>query len=173
MLMRLNEDRFKLPDGISRPLRATTWAVLALFLALGSGGCATLTLATLGTLAGTAGSAISTGKEVYGLGKLDAAEMARFDQAIAATHQAADDLGLTYRPDSKAHQKDPSIVDLPFADDKKAGVKVRIERRAEHLVRIRVDVGWFGSEVTAHLFLTRIRAHLPSSGQEALKSSED
>jgi hypothetical protein len=173
MMMRPNEDRPERSERISRPLRAMAWAILAMSLAAGSSGCATLTLATLGTLAGSAGSAISTGKEVYGLGKLDAAEMVRLDQAITATHQAADDLGLTFNPDPKAHQKDPSIVELPFADDKGAAVKVRIERRAERLVRIRVDVGWFGSEVTAHLFLTRMRAHLPKSGEEMLKSNQD
>jgi hypothetical protein len=173
MMMRRNGDCPERSDGISPPLKAIAWAILAISLAAGSSGCATLGLATLGTLAGAAGSAISTGKEVYGLGKLDAAEMARLDQALVATHQAADDLGLTFKPDPKAHQKDPSIVDLPFADDKGACVKVRIERRAERLVRIRVDVGWFGSEVTAHLFLTRMRAHLPPSGQESPKSNQD
>lgn len=146
---------------------------MVLALAFGTGGCATLTLATLGTIAGTAGSAISTGQEVYGLGKLDAAEMARLDQAVAASHQAADDLGLTFKPDPKAHQKDASIIELPFVDDKGSRVMVRLERRAERLVRIRVDVGLFGSEVTAHLFLTRIRAHLPPSGEKLLKSSQD
>jgi hypothetical protein len=173
MMMRPNRARPERSDGMSRAIMATLWAILAVSVAAGTGGCATLTLATLGTLAGAAGSAISTGREVYGLGKLDAAEMARLDQALVATHQAADDLGLTFKPDPKAHQKDPSIVELPFVDDKGASVKVRIERRAERLVRIRVDVGWFGSEVTAHLFLTRMRTHLPPSGQESPKSSQD
>lgn len=134
---------------------------LAVTLGYFSSGCATLTLATLGALAGTAGSAISTGKEVYGLGKLDAAEMARLDQAVAATHQAADDLGLQFKPNSNAHQKDPSIVKLPFTDDKASWVTVTIERRAERLMRVRIDIGFFGSEVTARLFLARLRAHLP------------
>lgn len=137
---------------------------LGLALAFSSSGCATLTLATLGTIAGTAGSAISTGKEVYGLGKLDAAEMARLDQTVAATHQAADDLGLQFKPDPKARPKDPSIVELPFTDDKGSHVKVTVERRAERLVRVRVDVGFFGSEVTARLFLARLRTRLPGDG---------
>jgi hypothetical protein len=140
------------------------YVALGMALALSGSGCATLTLATLGTIAGTAGSAISTGKEVYGLGKLDAAEMARLDQMVAAANLAAADLGLQFKPNPKARQKDPTFVELPFADDKGARVKVTLERRAERLVRIRVDVGFFGSEVTARLFLARLRSHLPGGG---------
>lgn len=128
---------------------------------LSTGGCATLTLATLGTIAGSAGSAISTGRDVYELGKLDAAEMAQFDQAVLAAQQAADDLGLQFEPYPNQPGKDSSVMLLPFVDQKGSKLKVRLERRAERLVLIRVDVGWFGSEVTAHLFLTRLRAHLP------------
>lgn len=145
----------------TRSLRTLGWIVVGLTLAFLNGGCATLTLATLGSILGSAGSAVSAGQEVYNLGKLDAAEMARLDQAVLATHQAADDLTLQFKPDPKAHQKDPAIVELPFIDDKKDKIHVRLERRAERLVWIRIDVGWFGSEVTAHLFLSRLRAHLP------------
>lgn len=142
-------------------LRMLGWIVIGLAMVFTNTGCATLTLATLGSILGTAGSAASAGQEVYNLGKLDAAEMARFDQAVLATHQAADDLTLQFKPNPKSHQKDPAVVELPFTDDKKDKINVRIERRAERLVWIRIDVGWFGSEVTAHLFLTRLRAHLP------------
>lgn len=135
--------------------------VIGLAMACTNTGCATLTLATLGSILGTAGSAASAGADVYNLGKLDAAEMARLDQTVLAVHEAADDLTLRFNPDPKAHQKDPAIIELPFIDDKKDKVSVRLERRAERLVWIRIDVGWFGSEVTAHLLLTRIRAHLP------------
>jgi hypothetical protein len=141
--------------------RASVWVIFAIAMMFSTGGCAALTLATLGTIAGSAGSAISTGREVYELGKLDAAEMARFDQAVLAAQQAADDLGLQFKPYPKGKPSDQSIMVLPFVDERGSRVKVRLERRAERLVLIRVDVGWFGSEVTAHLFLTRLRSHLP------------
>jgi hypothetical protein len=141
--------------------RLIAWITSPMLIALSGGGCASLTLATLGTLAGAAGSAVSTGHEVYSLGKLDAAELARLDQAVLATHQAADELGLTFKPNPREHQKDSSIVQLPFVDDKGSRLTVRIDRRAEQFVLVRVDVGWFGSQVTAELFLTRLRAHLP------------
>ena len=71
--------------------------VVALGAALcgAGGGCAALPLATLGILAEFTASAVSTGKDVYRLGKLDTAEMARDDQVIAATLLAAQELHLT------------------------------------------------------------------------------
>ena len=152
--------------------RVSAWIVLGFAMIYSAGGCAALPLAALGTLAGSAGSAISTGREVYELGKLDAAEMVRFDQAVLAAQQAADDLGLQFKPFPTSTGKDQSIMILPFQDEKGSRVKVRLERRAERLVLVRVDVGWFGSEVTAHLFLTRIRAHLPHP-PETRRGSED
>lgn len=149
------------------------WIVIGLALCFTNTGCATLTLATLGSILGTAGSAASAGADVYNLGKLDAAEMARLDQVMLATHQAADDLTLQFKPDPKAKQKDPAIVEMPFIDDKKDKINVRLERRAERLVWIRIDVGWFGSEVTAHLFLERLRAHLPKEARPRSKESND
>jgi hypothetical protein len=116
----------------------------------------------LGTLVSSAGSAVSAGRDVYGLGKLDAAEMARFDQTVLAAQQAADDLGLRFKPLSpKPPPKDSSVMVLPFFDDKGSRVNVRVERRAVRMVLVRIDVGLFGSEVTAHLMLSRLRAHLP------------
>jgi hypothetical protein len=124
-------------------------------------GCdAGLSLATLGSIAGAAGSAYTTGKAVFALGKLDSAEMATLDETAIAARAAAADLGLVFQRDCKP-QKDPTIVELPWSDDKEAKINIRIERRAPHLVRVRIDVGLFGSEVTARLVLTRLRAHLP------------
>jgi hypothetical protein len=132
------------------------WAALAGT----SGSCTGLTLATVGTVAGAVGSAFATGNDIYQLGKIDTAEMARYDQALSATRAAAADLHLA----TKLDRQDPDgTSDLSFEDDKGAPVGVHVEPRAETLVRIRVDVGFFGSEPTARLFLGRLRTHLPTA----------
>lgn len=122
-------------------------------------GCAALPLASLGTLSGIAFSAVSTGKDVYQLGKLDSAEMATMDEALQAARDAGADLGLQMKLDTLA----ADVGQLKFADDKNAGISVRIEQRSSMLVRTRIDVGIFGSEVTARLFLRRMRMHLPQT----------
>jgi hypothetical protein len=48
----------------------------------------------------------------------------------------------------------------PHADEIQ-NAAVKIEQRTQRLCRIRVDVGWFGSDPTAKLFMDRIRTHLP------------
>jgi hypothetical protein len=135
----------------------TSLLALLCMLMLGSGGCAAIPLATLGTVAGISTSAVSTGREIFTLGKLDTAEMADYPDAVAATRLAAADLWL--KPKGPEKLKDGS-ADLTFVDEKGATVEVEVQRRTEMLVRIRVSVGLFGSEVTARLFLTRLELHL-------------
>ena len=96
----------------------------------------------------------------HGMGKFDTAEMAGFAQAVAAARAA--DLSLRPQPRRPyCSRLDPTAVELIYLDDKRARLTVRLDRRSARLVRIRIDVGLFGSEVTARLFLTRLRAHLP------------
>jgi hypothetical protein len=134
-------------------------AVLCLMLiGWAGGGCAAIPLATLGTVAGISTSALSTGREIFTLGKLDTAEMAGYPEAVVAARRAAAELYL--RPKGAEKLKDWT-AELLFADEKGAKVEVDVERRTEMLVRIRIDVGLFGSEVTARLFLARLRLYLP------------
>lgn len=149
------------PAGTSRRLRRLTrlWAAPGLILlATHCAGCAALPVATLGTLLGVTASAVSTGTEIYQLGKLDTAEIAALGHAAEASRCAAADLCLHPR---REQWDKGQVVRLVFADSKHARIKVRLERRTARLVRVRVDVGWFGSEATARLFLGRLRARLP------------
>jgi len=133
-------------------------AVLCILLVSAGGGCAAIPLATLGTVAGISTSAVSTGREIFTLGKLDTAEMAGYPETLVAARSAAAELYLTPKGKEKL---EPWQAELVFVDEKGATVEADIERRSEMLVRIRVDVGLFGSEVTARLFLTRLRLYLP------------
>jgi hypothetical protein len=128
-----------------------------------AGGCAAVPVATLGTLLGVGASAVSAGNDVFQLGKLDTAEMAAFDRAVAAARRAADDLSMRHRNTDPRRGR---AVRLTFEDARGAALSVRVEPRTATLVRIRIDVGWFGSETTARLFLERMRVHLPRRPEE-------
>jgi hypothetical protein len=125
--------------------------------AASTGGCATATVASAGAMVGLAASAVSTGADVYRLGKLDAADEARFDDWITAVRAAADDLHLKVMKESRNNEKGEWRCTL--ADDRKAKIKVFVQRRTKTLCRTRIDVGWFGSEPTARLILARVRVH--------------
>lgn len=133
-------------------------------------GCAGLTLATIGSIAGATATAAQAGEEVYTLGKLDSAETANLEAVARAVHQAGDDLSLRLDPD--IHQsRDPGVEYFRFLDERNTAFTVRLTALTKSMVEIRIDVGVFGSEVTAHLFLSRIRAHLPRSRQSDTRPS--
>lgn len=150
--------------------RSRLFGILFTALALGAGGCAAIPVAAVGTLAGAGASAVSTGNDIVRLGKLDTAEMASFDQVVSAARLGASDLCLRDEPDE---QRDHGVLRLHFVDDKGAGVKVDVEARTARLVRIRIDVGWFGSQQVARLLLARLRARLPRAQPTAGTPADD
>jgi hypothetical protein len=154
---------------ISGHIRLQFGALPLLLLPLTCGGCVGVTAATLGTVIGAAGSAVGTGADIYGLGKLKTAQMASLADTVAATQAAARDLHLKLKCERK--EKDQT-THLEFCDDKCAKLEVRIEPRTPSLVHIRIDVGLFGSEPTARLFLARLRTHLPHDVSPVPKADE-
>jgi len=143
---------------VSRLICLGAQAVLCIVLVGAGGGCEAIPLATIGTVAGISTSAVSTGREIFTLGKLDTAEIAGYPEALVAARQAAAELALEPKGPEKLKEWK---AELEFLDEKGATVGVTVERRTEKLVRIRISVGLFGSEVTARLFLTRLRVFLP------------
>jgi hypothetical protein len=131
-------------------------------------GCATAAVATAGTMAGIAASAISTGSDVYRLGKLDSADEVRYAQWITATRQATDDLGFTIELENDNGKGNWRCT---IADDRKSRIRIYIDRRTETLCRTRIDVGIFGSEPTARLLLARIRDNAPMPPPKAHRRS--
>jgi len=131
-----------------------------------AGGCITATLATVGTLFGLAGTAASTGADVYYLGKLDFAVMAGQDQTREAVRRAADDLSLHLLSDQLT---DPCQYEwtLKFDDDHRSAIGVTVGQRSDTLSVVRVDVGAFGNQTVAKLFAYRIRQHLPRTASNA------
>jgi hypothetical protein len=100
------------------PRRACRIVLSVVFATHAGGGCAALPLATLGTVAGFAATAVSTGRDVCKGGKLDTAEMAGFDDAVWAARRAAADLDLP--PEKDQRHKAGTVADLTFADDRAA-----------------------------------------------------
>ena len=120
-----------------------------------AGGCTTAAVASAGTMVGFAASAVSTGADVYRLGKLDSADEARFDEWIVAVRAAAADLHLKVEKESRNNEKGEWRCTL--LDERRAKIKVIVQRRTATLCRTRIDVGWFGSEPTARLLLAHVR----------------
>ncbi len=148
----------RFPNGVSvrRPLLI---GLSAGFL-LACGGCALIPLATLGTIFGIAGTAVSTAPEVYSAGKLDAAFRADDGDCRRAVRLAAGDLGLRIVRDRKmrgCRQR----WEFELQDDRKSEIDITVERRSAMLCWCGVDVGIFGSEPTAKLVMRIIQSHLP------------
>jgi hypothetical protein len=128
-----------------------------LSLAVVCGGCAEATIAGVGAVAGLAATGVSTGADVYRMGKLDAVDMISLDDQIAAVQSAARDLRLTLQK-QELYNTDHGRWRCTISDDRDTRFRVYLERRTARLCRSRIDVGIFGSESTARLFLARMRA---------------
>jgi hypothetical protein len=135
--------------------RALPVLILSLLLC---NGCALIPLSALGSIVALGNSSVSQGRESYFWGKLHTAEFSRFDLARSAVKTTADELGMRARWPEKISG---NRSEMAFVDDDGSQLGIRIDRRADQLVVIRLDVGWFGSEVTDRLFLARLRSHLP------------
>jgi hypothetical protein len=141
----------------SRRLLSILLGVTILF---GCGGCEIITLATVSTVLDIAGTAITSGPEVFSMGKLDTALMADYGEIQKAVRRAAGELHLhLVRDRQKSKTKD--IWDFQLQDDLKAKIEVTVERRSPMLCKLQVNVGLFGSEPTARLIMHRIESHLP------------
>lgn len=123
---------------------------------ISAGGCTTAAVATAGTVAGIAASAVSTGADAYRMGKLDSADQVRFEQWIASARAAAVDLDLNV---VKWTDNGKGEWWCTLADERRSMIGISIERRTAALCRTRIDVGLFGSEPTARLILNRMRFH--------------
>jgi hypothetical protein len=145
--------------------------VLCAALAFCAGGCATAGIAAAGTAAGIA-SAISTGGDVYRLGKLDSADEIPYDQWIAACRSAAATLHYTVIKES---DKGKGVWVCILRDARRSRVDLTVDRRTESFCLTRIDVGVFGSEPTARLILATIRrrAGIATATQPATHSSDE
>ena len=158
------ESRFSRLKGI----RLVSSAALArgiacIVFAYFAGGCATLTLTTVGTIVGSVADPV---QGFFSAGKLHSAEMVDFRTAVAAARQAANDLGMRPVEVPRSRQgKDPTVLELWFVDDKCHRLTVKLERRARSLALVDINVGFFGSNPVAHLYLDRLRKHLPQEAQ--------
>ena len=142
-------------------LRSACLLVISLLL-LAEGGCVIAPVVAAGAVVGAASSAVSTGNDVYRLGKLDTAVMANYDDSREAVREMAANLRLHIVGDAQ-EGKHKEIWNFQLVDDHKETVDVQIQQRSGMLCLIRVDVGWFGSQPTADLMMHAIRTHLPAA----------
>ena len=128
--------------------------ILSLFLIICTNGCAYL------DLAGAAAPVVSTGLDLFKLGKLDASVMANFNDCCNAANAGASDLGLRAVRQYKGG-KTVQVWETTYEDETNYKSTIRVVRRTARLSQCRIDVGLFGSETTARLLMDRIRQHLP------------
>jgi len=133
-------------------------------LALLATGCAEATIAGVGAMAGLAATGVSTGADVYRMGKLDAVDMVAFDDQIAAVRKAADELKLTIDK-QELYDEATGRWRAIIADDRDSRFRVYLERRTANMCRTRIDVGMFGSESTARLFMARVRGEISGTAR--------
>ncbi len=120
----------------------------------GAGGCAEATLATAGAFVGMAAAGISTGADVYRMGKLDSVDLCEFDDLKPAVYTAAKQLNLTVVSETMMGYEQCKIK---LIDDRGTTMRVSIQSNTKRLCATRIDVGIFGSEPTARLLLARVR----------------
>ncbi len=129
-------------------------------------GCAPLAIGSVGSLAGLTTTAVSAGGGAFRLGKLHASEMMPDEAVKHAVRHAADELDLRCTHDREAGE---GVWRFVFKDERDETIRARVDRRTANLTALLIDVGWFGSEATARLFLTRIHTrlyNLPEPGRE-------
>jgi hypothetical protein len=132
-------------------------ASLLLLLAACSGCTAGLTVATAASAAALAGETLDTGNAVYSMGKLDSAERARLPECLDCIHAASIDLGLDAMTEKTLSD---GRMRLAFKDKRHKVTDVWLDPRSPTMTLVRIDVGWFGSQPTARLFLSRFKYHL-------------
>ncbi len=125
-------------------------------------GCAAASLATAGAVAGLAASVVTTGADVYHLGKLDSVDMGRQDELITAVRRASEELSLTIY--AETWENEHSWYSR-LKDDQGSTIGLTVDARTSNMCRVRINVGVFGSEPTARLFLIRLRENLPKVHQ--------
>ena len=122
-----------------KPVPLLCSLVLMPGLMLTSAGCASVSLAVVGTALGVVGSAASSGSSVYHLGKLDDVFLADYEQTRQAVVMAADDLQFRFLKDQQSDPK-KNIWVFQLADDMGSKTTITVQRRSNHLCRCRVDV---------------------------------
>lgn len=115
----------------------------------GVGGCG-VELAVLGAAA----SAASAGSAVYSRGKLQASWLGPFDIVVGAAEEACGDMGLQLMESRGDVTK--GVWTIVAMDDQKDKIVVSVRRQTYQLTEFQIDVGLFGKQATARLFLKRM-----------------
>lgn len=125
----------------------------ALLCAVGAFSCAAppIIVATAGL------TAAQTGTGAYVRGVLQGARLVDLERAIKATDAAIENMG--YEVLGRRIDDDDARYDL--RQEQGSRIRIRLERRAENVVKFHVRVGVFGDQAISRLVQSRIDAHLP------------
>jgi len=128
------------------------WALGAVVL-LASTGCG-VELAVMGAAASAASSAASAGSAVYARGKLEAAWLGHFDLVVGAAEEACGDMGF-YMVSSQG-DLGKGVWKMVAVDDQGDKISVRVTRQTAKLTEFQINVGLWGKQSTARLYLKRM-----------------
>lgn len=103
---------------------------------------------------GAAASAASAGSAVYARGKLQASWLGPFDIVVGAAEEACGDMGLQLMESRGDVTK--GVWTIVAMDDHKDKIVVSVHRQTYQLTEFQIDVGLFGKQATAQLYLKRM-----------------
>jgi len=141
-------------------MRTYAAAVALALTALVAVGCAAIPVATISAAGAAAGAAAATAdvtSAVYSMGKLRAAEMARFDDVRAAALVAANELSFTFVKETSIRDGRSKIV---IEDDHGKRIVITIDQLTQTMSLLLIDVGILGRQQVARLFYKRTLAAL-------------
>lgn len=118
--------------------------------------CEPVTATTIGMNVARSGAAF------YSSGKIYAVRIADFDDVVGAVRDTAAALAMSFEEEDV----DDDRAMLKYEDDDGATILIVINRKTEVLTAFRVDVGAFGSEPLARLFLAQVEERLEAIDAE-------
>lgn len=145
-----------------KPNTPNRWTRFVLICLCGLGpvlvsGCAAAPLSVVGAATSVGRAGMST----FRSGKLETVELVRFEPMCDAVDAAIAELSLNIR---RSKMEDGRRYTVWTRDDNGSPVTIQVLRKTETMTRVRIDVGWFGSESTARLALRRVHAALVARG---------
>lgn len=126
--------------------------VIATVMCFGLSSCTGLEPAAISAGA----SAAQSGATFFTQGKFSSVELAGFEDAMKAVGKAAEEMSLLLDEE----ELEPKRARLVYEDEQGQSMVVVVERRSATVTQIQADVGTFGENGLASLFMRQMAAQL-------------
>jgi hypothetical protein len=139
---------------------------ISLLAAACAGLCACTGLEPAAISAGA--SAAQSGATFFTQGKFSSVELVGFDDAVQAVRMAGEEMSLRLDEDEAELKR----VRLVYEDEQGQSIVVVVERRSATVTQIQADVGTFGENGLASLFMRQMAAQLVAMRAHSGESNE-